>query len=249
MVTRLGVHGASHSGVESPRQGGSLHWAVVATVAASWLLLVAAEVTGSGLLDHDALFESGRVGAAELGLFFVGWQLMVVAMMLPASFPAIRAVGPRPLGTGAFLAGFGVVWTVFAWAALSIDSVVHRAVERLPWLEARPGLLAAGLLVLVGLWQFTPQMSRCLAACRSWAPVSGQGVSPRDRAADGVRYGQLCLACDAGLMLVMFAVGGSAAWMAVLALAMVGQRWLHGGVHRWIGAIALGAAVVVGVTP
>lgn len=253
VLARVDLSNASRQGAVPSGSRHHVPWGVVPCVAVSWFLLVAADVTGARLLDHDALFESGRVGVTELGLFLLGWQLMLVAMMLPASLPAIRAVGRHPVGVGAFWAGFGLVWTVFASVVLSIDSVVHGAVDRLAWLEARPSLLAAGVLVTIGLWQLAPPTSRCLAACRAWAPAPGEDVSVRGRLAEGLRYGQLCVASDAGLMLLMFALGGSAAWMAVIGLAMILERsrWLHGAVHRGIGTLALvlGFAALLGIVP
>lgn len=54
-------------------------------------------------------------------------------------------------------------------------------------------------------------------------------------------------------MLIMFAVGGSVACMAVLGLVMAVERTrrLNGAAHRWIGAavLASAAAVLVGSLP
>ena len=243
------VDGQPASGVEAIalRPSRRLPWVVAAAAAASWALLVAAQATGSRLLDHDATFEGGQVGPAGLGLFFIGWQVMVAATMLPVSFPAIRRVAAntsRGAGMAFFLAGFGAVWTAFAWAALSLDSVVHGAVEQHSWLAARPYLVGTGLLVVVGLWQFAPLKGRCLAACRGWAPGPRAGLARSRPFADGARYGQLCLACDGGVMLLMFAVGGGVAWMAILGLVMALERTtrLKGVAHRWIGAALLASA-------
>jgi predicted metal-binding membrane protein len=197
-------------------------------------------------LDHDALFRGGQVGPAAVGWFLVGWQLMVVAM-LPGSFPALRRVAARRARVAPFLAGFGAVWTAFGWAALSLDSAVHRTVDQYAWLGARPYLVAAGLLVAVGLWQLAPLTSRCLAECRAWALAPGPDTSVRAGLANGARYGGFCLGCDGGLMLLMFAVGASLVWAAILALAMVLQHsdLAHRGAHGWIGAVILTAAAVV----
>jgi len=224
-----------------------LLWPVPVAVAASWATLVAVEAGGTRLLDHDAIFEGGRGDWAGVGLFLLGWLVMVSAMMLPASLPAIGDVAARQAGVGAFLAGFGAVWAVFGWAALSLDSVVHRTVDAHPWLGARPHLVAAALLTAVGVAQFAPVKRRCLAACRHW--TAGPRVLGRRRRSftDGARYGQLCLGCDGGLMLLMFAAGGSGvAGMAVLTVVMAVERkaWLKGSADRWVGAAVLIAAAL-----
>jgi predicted metal-binding membrane protein len=223
-------------------------WAVPLAVAASWATLVAAQASGARLLDHHAIFLGGRAESAAVGLFLVGWLVMVAAMMLPSSLPAIRDVSSQGAGVGAFLGGFGAVWALFGWAALGLDSVVHRTVDAQPWLGTRPHLVAAGLVAVVGVVQFAPMKRRCLAACRHWtaAPelLRRRGAS----VVAGARYGQLCLGCDGGLMLLMFVAGGSGvAGMAVLSVVMAAERtaWLKGSVHRWIGAIILSSAALV----
>jgi predicted metal-binding membrane protein len=223
-----------------------LPWAVPAAVAAAWAIVVAGEASGASLLDHDAIFEGGRTEWAAVGLFLVGWLVMVAAMMLPTSFPAIRDVATRGAGVGAFLGGFGAVWALFGWAALTLDSVVHRTVDDQPWLGRRPHLVAAGLLVLVGVAQVAPLKHRCLAACRHWT-AGPQARRHRGSFVDGARYGQLCVGCDGPLMLLMFAAGGiGVAGMVVLSVAMAAERkaWLKGSVHRWIGAVILTLAAV-----
>lgn len=232
----------------APSRDQRLPWAVPAAVAASWAVVVAAEARGALLLDHAAIFEGGQAESTAVGLFLLGWLVMVVAMMVPAAFPAIREVATRGAGVGAFLVGFGAVWALFGWAALSLDSVVHRTVEQQSWLGTRPHLVAAALLVLVGLGQFAPLKHRCLAACRHW--TAGPAASPRHRDSfvDGARFGQLCLGCDGGLMLLMFTAGGSGvAGMVGLSVAMAAERkaWLNGSLHRWIGAVILTAAALV----
>jgi len=221
---------------------------IVLAVAAGWVLLFAAQLSGSHLLDHDAIFADGRTGWTAIARFLIGWQVMVVAMMLPPSFGAIRKVASRGFGLGRFLAGFAAVWTVFAAAALNLDSVVHQVVNEQPWLTARPSLVAAGLLAIVGIVELTTVPHRCLAVSKEWAPtlsdLHGEGYA----FANGARYGALCVGCDGALMLLMFGIGkGNVAWMAVLGGLMAMQRatWLKDGAHRWIAIAALASAAAV----
>jgi predicted metal-binding membrane protein len=159
---------------------------------------------------------------------------MTVAMMLPGSLPLLRlfrqanqANGGPAQATGAFLAGYAAVWTVFALAALAGDSLLHRLVEMWPWLAARPGLIAGTMLVVAGGFQFTGVKERCLSQCRSpfafFVRHYRRGVQGAWRL--GLRHGQFCLGCCWALMLVMFGLGvGSLGWMSLLAGVMLLER-------------------------
>jgi predicted metal-binding membrane protein len=127
------------------------HPTLVWAIAAAWAVAVAAEVSGRGrVLHHDQLAEGGLPPWAALGLFLLAWQLMIVAMMLPASVPLVRLFGrvsanqPRPLrARAAFLGGYATVWTSFGAAAFLGD--LRRGVRPIGF-----GLLVLGTLMLAG---------------------------------------------------------------------------------------------------
>jgi predicted metal-binding membrane protein len=211
----------------------------------AWSLAIGAELTGVARhLGHDAVLESGLPPAAGLGLFVVGWLVMVAAMMLP-TIPATGVPeGPGSAhhdGLGAFLGGFALVWAVVGMAALSLDMVLHRVVHAFPALDARPGLVAAGALGLAGAVQLMPATRRSLAAR---VPLGPHGVTGARTAFDaGQRHGRLCVRSDGPLMLVMFAAGGGLAWMAVLTTLMIGERSSRYGPHL---AVATGVTFLAG---
>src|SRR5512147_2321471 len=79
-------------------------------IAGAWVLAIVAQATGNAtLLHHHALIEGGFPLWFAVPVFLLSWQVMVAAMMLPASLPAIRVVG---IATGSLtqprraLAGF-----------------------------------------------------------------------------------------------------------------------------------------------
>jgi predicted metal-binding membrane protein len=218
---------------------------VVAAVTASWAVLVAAAVSGTRALDHDAIFGGGDIDWVRIAAFLVAWQVMVAAMMLPTAFPAVREAAEQDESVGLFLAGFAVVWTGFAWGALSVDSTVHRLVDATPWL-ASTHVVAAGLLLLAGLAQLAPPTGRSLDASRyRRSPPSGPG---RGGLIDGVRYGGLCVGCDGGLMLLLFGLGkGGLIPMALATVVMVLERreTVSASVRRSTGIAALVAGVAL----
>jgi predicted metal-binding membrane protein len=214
---------------------------VLVGIAAAWVLAVVAEVSGTGAaLHHDALIHGSLPFFAALALFLVAWQAMIAAMMLPSSLPFVRmfaatshAHSRRGMEMTAFLGGYALVWTGFGAVAFSGDFVLHHLVDRTPWLEARPWLIAGSVLLLAGAFQFTSLKERCLDACRHPGAYllrfyRGGGVAGAFRLGRG--HGLFCLGCCWALMLVGFAAGvANLWWMAALAALMYFEKARPGG--------------------
>jgi predicted metal-binding membrane protein len=208
-------------------------------IVGAWLVVLAAQATGTApLLHHHALIEGGPPLWVAILLFLIAWQVMVAAMMLPASLPAVRAfqVESRRLGrpgpaVAAFLGTYGIVWTVFGFLAFMGDFVLQRVVDASPWLAAHQWLIEAAVLALAGGYQLLPIKRRALAACRHQGDpiqlVAHPGPGP---ARLGLRHGLDCLGSAWALMLVMFAAGFASLWsMAALTVLMVYEaRGRHG---------------------
>jgi predicted metal-binding membrane protein len=232
-------------GPRPPQRAPLVALSVGLTAATAWALLIVGEATGVARhLDHDAVLESGSVAPIGIAAFLLGWLVAVLAMTAPTVAPALGPLraGADPGRTGVlgpFLGGFALVWAVAGLAVLGVDMVVHLAVHRVPALEARPWLVAAGVLAAAGAIQLLPSTRRALAAARRpvWSGPSAAGVAFRA----GQRHGRRCLRSDGPLMLVMFAVGASLAWMAVLTVVMVGERSGRAGQPL---ALATGVALV-----
>ncbi|MGZ8514205.1 MAG: DUF2182 domain-containing protein [Candidatus Limnocylindrales bacterium] len=204
---------------------------VLLAIAGAWTVAVVAAATGNaGLLHHHSLIEGRTPLWIAVALFVLGWQVMVVAMMLPPSLSTIRLVGrlsdrgPRPrLAEAAFLGAFLLAWTIFGVLAFAGDFVLHHVVDATPSLAARPWLIEAGVLAFAGAYQLTPLRRRSLAACRQRAGLPFGGA-PRERGwfRVGLDHGLDCLGSSWGLMLLMFAEGfANLWWMAALTAVMV----------------------------
>jgi predicted metal-binding membrane protein len=231
-------------------------------IAGAWLVAVAAGTSGdAAMLDHDRLGHSALPLVTAVVLFLLAWQLMVAAMMLPSSLPMLRLFRVASAGQGrrggvlaAFLGGYLLVWTVFGALAFVGDLALHRLVHRVPWLEARPWLLAGGVLALAGAFQFSSLKDRCLEVCRHPGVYLlrgyGRGAGQAFRLGRG--HGVFCLGCCWALMLLMFAVGmANLAWMAVLAAVMAYEKTGRHGrrLTPVVGVALLTLAVVVLVQP
>ena len=85
-------------------------------IAGAWLIMLVAQSTGNAaLLHHQALVEGGPPPWIAVPIFLVGWQVMIVAMMLPASLPSLGRVlresgapGSAGKALATFLASYGI---------------------------------------------------------------------------------------------------------------------------------------------
>jgi predicted metal-binding membrane protein len=197
-------------------------------------------------------------------LIIAMWWTMMIAMMIPSAAPTIllyarvhrhaaaQEVAQKLAPTGAFAAGYLMVWFSFAIAA----AVLHWTLERSGLVSAMMGSesrwLSAGVLIAAGLYQLSPLKSLCLAHCR--APASFLSQHWRPGIAGGVRLGAMhgayCVGCCWVLMALLF-VGGvmNLVWIAALAVLVLAEKFAPRG--DWIGRgvgfalLAWGAATLV----
>jgi predicted metal-binding membrane protein len=231
-------------------------WSLIigAGVAAAWLITIAGSAMGAGTsLHHHALIEAGPPLWIALPLFLAAWLVMVAAMMLPASLPAMdafartvtRSAAPHPmLAWARYLGAYLAVWLAFGLGAFIGDIVLHRVVDATPALAGNTWLIDAVLLAGAGTYQFTPWKRRNLTACRH--PMAAvDGAPGRDASAGhrGLAHGLDCLGSSWALMLLMFAAGvANLWWMVALTILMAYEATGRRG--RTVASIA-GAALIV----
>lgn len=222
-------------------------------VAAAWALAIIATLTGQrALIDHHFLLEeSGLPWPVAALVFLACWQVMIAAMMLPASMPTLYLMlgasrsQPRPARVwAAFLAGYAALWTAFALLAFAGDTLIHHAVDVWPWLAAHAFLIGAATLTIAGAFQFSRLKARCLTACHTPQALFARGerVGARHAWLLGARHGLSSIGCCWALMLIMFGIGvGGPGWMAALTVAMlVEERYAPAPAPR----LALGVALL-----
>jgi len=205
--------------------------AIGVLAALSWLSMLrhAAGMNAATVLRPHAHVHDAA--ASGLGVVFLMWMAMMVAMMLPPVTPWIvfharlarerGGVGSPFPSTLAFVAGYFTVWGAFSLAA----AIAHVALRNASVLAPRELVIApaAGgvLLVLAGAFQLSPLKSACLAHCRS--PLSFFVAEWRDGPTGacgmGLRHGAYCVACCWALMVLSFALGVmNLWWMGLLTL-------------------------------
>lgn len=195
-----------------------------------------------------------------LNLSVVMWAVMMVAMMLPGATPMImtylrvyqrrqtshRAMAP----TWVFVAGYLVVWTGLGVAAAAMQWALHHGALLSSAMGHVGPLSGAILLIVAGVFQFSPLKQACLGKCQS--PVGFLMTEWRDGLPGafvmGARHGAFCTGCCWALMLLMFAGGVmNLAWMVGLALYFLAEKLVPWPrlFSRMTGALLIAAGAVV----
>ena len=200
-------------------------------------------------------------------LMFYMWWIMMIAMMLPSAAPTVllyalvnrkaearpASAARQPWSAAAFTAGYLAAWAGFSAIAVSLQWTFERTGLRSPMmLNTTSRIMAGSILLLAGLYQFTPLKEACLRHCRgpiqflsqTWRPGIGGAF------AMGLHHGAYCLGCCWGLMAILFFGGimnlywiiGLAAIVLIEKLAPAGLQF---GKLLGVGLAAWGAWFLV----
>lgn len=207
------------------------------------------EMTSLALFPHRTVAEMPAMhmgAAADWGhatsfLMIAMWWIMMIAMMSPSAAPAILlyaqvhrhalAGGQSPARlapTGAFAAGYLLVWLVFAIAAAMLQLVLQRdALISAITMGSQSRLLSGTLLIAAGFYQLSPLKEACLSHCRSPASFLSRHWRPGALGAVrlGILHGAYCVGCCWMLMALLF-VGGvmNLVWIAALAVLVLAEK-------------------------
>ena len=186
---------------------------------------------------------------------FVMWAVMMAAMMLPSIAPMVvcfanlnrkRGEGGRTLF---FVAAYLALWTAFSAAATATQWTLQSAGWVSPMIVSTSPALSGTLLIIAGVFQFTPLKTACLRTCRS--PLGFLMSDWRDGLWGawrmGLRHGLNCLGCCWALMALLF-VGGvmNILWIAALAVLVAIEKVAPKGeaIAKALGAVMIGAGIV-----
>jgi predicted metal-binding membrane protein len=163
--------------------------------------------------------------------FLGGWTMMMAAMMLPSIAPLVLLLhkGNR----AALASGYLTVWAatgLLPWAAMQFS------------FQPAPAIV----LALAGLYELTPVKLACLRRCHNAASF----LMERYKSGPfrlGIEHGLWCIACCAGLMVVLvLAASMNLAWAAGIAVVVFLQKVLPWpkAAARVTGVALLGLALV-----
>lgn len=156
------------------------------------------------------------------------WAIMMAAMMLPSAMPMVRAFTStcRPAGeqlrSSAFVAAYLLIWSGFSVAATAVQWALQAMNLVNPMFVSTSAGLTGTLLVIAGVYQFSPLKRTCLGHCRTpmASLIGGWRSGAYGGLVMGLRHGLFCLGCCWALMALLF-VGGvmNLAWIAALSVA------------------------------
>lgn len=220
-----------------------------------YLLRMAAEMPGMSVsLEQLASLTLQPWDASYFLMIFLMWAVMMVGMMLPTAAPTIlifaRATRQNPgsaspvLRSYLFALGYLLTWTVFSLGATLLQWGVENVLPQSPRIAHLGPMLGGAVLVLAGVYQWTPLKDNCLKKCRGpmdfltrhWRR-SLPGASWM-----GIQHGLYCVGCCWVLMLLLF-VGGvmNLLWIAAITAFVLIEKLLpHGAqVGRLSGALLI----------
>lgn len=219
---------------------------LLVVVVLSWAHLL----TGAGMMHEmgDMLMPMST-GPWTLGhafLVLVMWAVMMAAMMLPSAAPTIllystiarcrREKAPLATTSGVFAFGYVAVWAAFSLVAVALQFGLEQAALMSPMMETTSIVLAGTVLIVGGIYQWTPLKQGCHRRCRS--PLEFVMMHWREgwRGAFlmGCRHGVYCVGCSWLLMMLLFVDGVmNLAWIAGLTLFVLVEKVAPAG--HWIG--------------
>ena len=188
-------------------------------------------------------------GAVDFVLTFFMWAVMMVAMMVPSAGPTVlmfaalnrsrrRQQGPY-VGTGVFLLGYLAAWIWYSALATVLQCGLIRAALLSSHMVSTSSILGGTLLMIAGIFQFTPLKHACLSQCRSPLGffLNEWREGTRGAFIMGLVNGNYCVICCWALMSLMFVAGVmNLLWMASIAAFVLVEKVAPRG--EWIARIS-----------
>jgi predicted metal-binding membrane protein len=207
----------------------------IAVVAWVWMIHEARTMEATGICECAGIAMCGPDvkpwSAIVILPLFLMWAGMMVAMMTPTVAPMIltfaminrkRREQARPfVSTALFLSGYLIVWTAFSLIAALAQWVLHGTALLSPMMQSASSWLGGLLLIMAGVFQWTPLKQACLSHCRS--PLQFIMTDWRDGSVGaltmGLKHGAFCTGCCWMLMALLFVAGVmNMVWVAVITL-------------------------------
>ncbi|MEZ5341198.1 MAG: DUF2182 domain-containing protein [Acidimicrobiales bacterium] len=221
--------------------------------------------TMAGAGSNDSVLAMPMTSAwtlADTILMWTMWAVMMAAMMIPSATPMIQAyrktlTSPTPTGvtsslTGSlplFVVGYLLLWSGFGAAATAGQRLLHDATLVDAMGASTSRWVAGPVLIVAGVYQFTPLKEACLGTCRT--PLGfllSEWRSGRSGAVlMGLHHGSLCLGCCWALMALLFVLGVMNLWWIALvaSVVLIEKLTRSAALPKVLGATLIGWGVLV----
>ncbi len=233
---------------------------LAAITALAWLYLVR---TGNSP-EMGGMAGMPDMAGPEFPLIFAMWAVMMVGMMVAPAAPMIllfaavnrkrRALAGPYIPTAAFVSGYLLVWTGASLIAAGAQWELAKAALLSPKLAAISPEVSGAILVLAGVYQWTPLKHACLRHCRT--PLDFVMFHWREGIMGALRMGAVhgfyCLGCCWMLMALLFAGGiMNLAVVAAIAVFVLAEKVAPFGpwIARASGAALTGAGLYLILEP
>mgnify|MGYP001184065924 CR=1 FL=1 len=175
--------------------------------------------------------------AQDFFLLFLMWSVMMTAMMTPSILPMLmlfttlsirqKQQGQEPSSTLVLLAGYLTSWILFSLVITFPQYLMHLSGMLNPMMEPTHAYLGSMMLVIAGIYQFTPLKDACLTVCQS--PLSFMMNNWKDGNLGafiiGYKHGFFCVGCCWALMLTLFALGVmNIMWVIILTVVVLFEK-------------------------
>lgn len=228
---------------------GAVALMIVVTIL-GWAFLLLSPFGASGM-PMNANWGIGTVVAV-----FLMWGVMMAAMMMPSAMPMVLTfvrLASRSTGAGRAAMLFGLaylaVWSAFSGLATGIHWGLQASGILSPMMVSRSLGLTAAILLVAGLFQFSPLKASCLTRCRDPMTflMSEWRSGPAGAWVMGLRHGVFCVGCCWALMGVLFVVGVmNLPWVALIAVLVALEKMApHGVMVARLNGVAMMAAGVL----
>jgi predicted metal-binding membrane protein len=238
---------------------------VIFLTAAAWLLTFSSSVHMGPMMQLGvpmSLGMAGFVGVASFIVFTAMWLVMMVAMMLPSSYPTLRLHRTiyrkrNPAlrgGTFLFAASYFLVWTGTGTVFYAAYVLIGEVRATFPASGAFIIRAAGVALILSGLYQWSGLKRACLQHCQN--PMHFISEHWHDGRIGALRmggaHGVYCFGCCWGLMTILFVMGiMHLGWMAAIGALILLEKIVpsRGLISRAIGIVFVIVGVIVALFP
>ena len=227
-------------------------YAVLLVVSAGAWMHVATSMPDGDMAGMEMVMAPTLLDAVA---YVVAWAIMMAAMMLPSAWPMMGLYAATQRRARVPVRVVSVTLFVLMYLGLWAVTGVPVYAAGVALMAVSAGTLAyvvAGVLVIAGVFQFTPLKQVCLRHCRS--PLGfllGHWRAGWTGAlAMGWAHAVYCVGCCGALMLVLVVAGAMGLpWVLLIACAVAAEKLLPRGerIARLTGAalILLGVAVAI----